>query len=305
MKRHISVLSLASLLLGISLSSAQASSNRLYVSITGSDAANCQAGTPCRYFARAISVALPGSEIDVLTPGNYGLVTITQALSIVNDSGGVVAITPLAGDGVQVSAGASETVYLRGLTIKYAGSGGAPASSGIDFLGGGSLQIVDCDIHDFPISSRGIFIRSSTPSNFTIANTIVFNNAIGIDISAAHPFSGVISKSIVTNNIYDGIWISGTGSLDILDSVVSGNHNGVDSIGSNDVFIKNSNISSNYSGISAGAGVNMRLFHSVIHANIGYGYSIGTLGGAIYSYGDNVIDGNGANSGTLTPASLQ
>jgi hypothetical protein len=140
MKRHISALSLASLLVGVSLSSAQASPNRLYVSITGSDAANCQAGTPCRYFARAISVALPGSEIDVLTPGNYGLVTITQALSIVNDSAGIVAITPLAGDGVQVNAGASDAVYLRGLTIKYAGSG-APASIGIDFVGGGSFRL--------------------------------------------------------------------------------------------------------------------------------------------------------------------
>jgi hypothetical protein len=41
MRRRISALSLAALLLGVGLSSAQASSNRLYVSITGSDAANC------------------------------------------------------------------------------------------------------------------------------------------------------------------------------------------------------------------------------------------------------------------------
>jgi hypothetical protein len=308
MKFYFSTLSLAAFVVGLGLGSAQAASNRLYVSIAGSDAANCQAGTPCRYFARAISVALPGSEIDVLTPGNYGLVTITKALSIVNDSGGVAVISPVAGDGVRITAGASDAIYLRGLTIKDLGS----SSNGINFVSGGALQIIDCDIHDFTKAAppaNGIFINPTTPVNFTIANTISSNNNIGIDVmGGGSSLSGIIKGSIVRNNSAGGIYTVSSGpptwAIDIVDSAINGNNTGVFSLGASDILIRNSDISSNSTGLFTQIDVNMRISHSVIHGNSTYGYYIGPSG-ILYTYGDNVIDGNAANFGTLTLANLQ
>jgi hypothetical protein len=64
MQRHVLTLALAAFVIGFGLGGVHASSNRLYVSITGSDAANCQAGTPCRTFARAIA------NSGTLTPAN-------------------------------------------------------------------------------------------------------------------------------------------------------------------------------------------------------------------------------------------
>jgi Right handed beta helix region len=116
----------------------------------------------------------------VLTPGNYGPVVITKALSIINDSGGIAAISPISGDGVNITAGASDAVYLRDLTIKEGGS----SSNGINFASGGSLQIIDCDIHDFAGgSAKGIYISPTTSSNFIIANTIVSNNYYNIYVT--------------------------------------------------------------------------------------------------------------------------
>jgi hypothetical protein len=53
-----------------------------------------------------------------------------------------------------------------------------------------------------------------------------------------------------------------------------------------------------------GAGGVIRLAHSMVTGNFGAGWFIGG-GGAIDTYSDNYIDGNGVSVGSLTPINRQ
>jgi hypothetical protein len=50
----------------------------------------------------------------VLDPPGYGTVTITKAISIVNDGVGVAAIGTSSGNAITINAGANDSVHLRG-----------------------------------------------------------------------------------------------------------------------------------------------------------------------------------------------
>ncbi|MGQ0444941.1 MAG: right-handed parallel beta-helix repeat-containing protein, partial [Beijerinckiaceae bacterium] len=78
---------------GLAAVPAQAGPNRTFVSGTGTDSGTCNRTNPCRTFAFAFTVTNAGGEIDVLDPAAYGPVTITKAISIVNDGAGTAGIT--------------------------------------------------------------------------------------------------------------------------------------------------------------------------------------------------------------------
>lgn len=344
---RVSALSLLAFALG--LAEASAGSERLFVSREGSDESECTNLKPCRTFAHAASVAALGGEIDVLTPGGYGAVTIDKALSIVNDSGGVAAITTSGGPGVLVVAGANDAVYLRGLTIKdgrpppvafaanavggadraalasaagglraLASKGAVPlVSSGVEFLSGASLRILDCDVHDYLtgnsaiLEGYGIAIGSSTNADISIINTKMSNNFTGIAVAPliSVAVTAMVDRSTINDN-YVGIlgenFPPGTLNIEVIEDVVSGNRFGLGFLGEVQGFgeaaVKNSNISGNVIGLEA-AGGTFRLSGSMFHDNKS-GYVI-VPPGIIYSYGDNVIDDNGPNFGALTPAKMQ
>ncbi len=98
--------------------------NRTWVSGKGTDSGACTRAAPCQTFAFALTQTAAGGEIDVLDPAGYGTVTITKAISIVNDGVGVAAIGTASGNGITINAGASDSVHLRGLTIEGIGSRG-------------------------------------------------------------------------------------------------------------------------------------------------------------------------------------
>jgi hypothetical protein len=101
----------------------------------------CALAAPCRTFACALTQTAAGGEIDVLDPAGYGTVTITKAISIVNDGVGVAAIGASSGNAITINAGASD-VHLRGLTIEGLGTG----TNGILFHTGGNLAIENCAV---------------------------------------------------------------------------------------------------------------------------------------------------------------
>ena len=88
----LSTIAGALLACGLSAAPAQAGPNRTWVSGTGTDSGACTRAAPCRTFAFALTQTAAGGEIDVLDPAGYGTVTITKAISIVNDGVGVAAI---------------------------------------------------------------------------------------------------------------------------------------------------------------------------------------------------------------------
>src|SRR5215831_9237548 len=97
--------------------SAQAQLARTYVSSLGNDANDCNRLTPCRTFQRAHDATLASGEITVLDAGGYGAVTITKAISIINDGVGEAGVLVSGGfSGITINAGQFDNVALRGLT---------------------------------------------------------------------------------------------------------------------------------------------------------------------------------------------
>src|SRR5919108_688209 len=112
---------------------------RTFVSAeTGNDANPCTRTAPCRNFAAAIAQTAAGGEVVALDSGGYGPVTIGSAISLVAPTGVYAGITAFSGNAVTVSAGSSDVVTLRGLTLN--GLGG---STGIAFDTGGTLYVQD------------------------------------------------------------------------------------------------------------------------------------------------------------------
>ncbi|MGH6834198.1 MAG: right-handed parallel beta-helix repeat-containing protein [Methylocella sp.] len=267
---------------GLSAAPAAALANRTFVSGKGTDAGACAYVAPCRSFAFALTQTNSGGEIDVLDPAGYGTVTITKAISIVNDGVGLAAIAAPSGNAITINAGAGNSVHLRGLTIDGFGSG----SNGIVFATGGNLAIENCVVRGF--TGAGINIR---PTGSAVV-TGVFSN-------------------VTTNNNLEGIFVSGlftTGgsvNVTIVDSEASNNaDNGVEAISApgaaaTAVMVRNSVASYNGVGLSVGVTGILRIAHSVVTGNnSGLNMFVGSI---INSYGDNDIDGNtNNNTGVLT-----
>src|SRR5471030_2138549 len=115
--------------------------SRIWVSGHGVDQAGCGAPTaPCRSLQYAHDNIASGGEIDILDPAGYGAVTITKAISIVNDGVGTAGVQATSGDAILINAGANDSIYLKGLNLDGVHLSG---SSGISFANGGSLTVVD------------------------------------------------------------------------------------------------------------------------------------------------------------------
>src|SRR5215469_7964736 len=156
--KRIAVLSTATLVATIASSGAYALSNRTFVSGNGSDANPCSLGAPCRSFAGALAQTSPGGEIAVLDTAGYGAVSITKAISIVNEEGVEAGITATSGDGITINAGATDVVNLRGLTLV----GTSGSVNGITFNSGGALNIQNCVIRGFGNNGLNLVPTGST-----------------------------------------------------------------------------------------------------------------------------------------------
>src|SRR5215469_2475697 len=142
--KWIALLSAATLAATVVSTDVHALANRTFVSGNGSDANPCSLAAPCRSFTGALGQTNPGGEIAVLDTAGYGAVTINKAVSIVNEEGVEAGITVTTGDGITISAAASDVVNLRGLTLV-----GAGGTNGITFNTGSALNIQNCVIRGF------------------------------------------------------------------------------------------------------------------------------------------------------------
>ncbi len=308
----ITSLSVAGALLACGLSGAPAQErpNRTFVSGKGTDSGTCALAAPCRTFAFALSQTNAGGEIDVLDPADYDPVFITKAINIVNDGAGPAGILQAGSvlDAITISARASDSVHLRGLTIEGLGIG----NNGIRFIAGGNLAIENCVIRNFFFAGINIAPSTSTSSSVSVSNTIASNNGRGIVFvpTGSAVVTGVLNK-VTTNNNFNGILVNGaftTGAslnVTIVDSETSNNgFFGVRAASASGhaptaVMLRNSVASNNGFGLVSDNNAILRVGHSVVTGNSG---GVGTTGGGILnSYGDNDIDGNTFNNrGALT-----
>lgn len=153
MKPCISQMVLAVCALVVSVP-AFAAAQRTFVASYGSPANtafNCSIAKPCRAFSEAMGVTSTGGEIIVLDSAGYGPVTIAQSVSIIAPPGVYAGISVFSGDGVTISAGATDKVVLRGIAINGQGGG-----DGIRVNSGKEIHIEDCTVANMDLT--GVFI---------------------------------------------------------------------------------------------------------------------------------------------------
>ena len=257
---------------------ARAQATRTWVSGVGDDANPCSRTAPCKTFAGAISKTAAGGEINVLDPGGFGAVTITKAITISLARGFEAGVLVSGTNGIIVNAGDQRVVIMRGLDFEGLGTG----LNGISFLAGAALYVEKCTIDAFNGSGGlGIDFEPSGASQLYVTDTIVRNNRVGGGI-LIKPGSGGSAKAV-------------------LDNVRSERNTfGLRVESFSNVSVKNSNLSGSSSNglaaISIGAALNVIVDHTVLSNNAGFGIlSSGNNG--VVEVGDSTLSGNGTGLG--------
>jgi hypothetical protein len=299
MLRCLPAIGLAAVLLPALPASAQAT--RTWVSGVGDDVNPCSRTAPCKTFAGAISKTATAGEINVLDPGAFGAVTITKSITISAEDVQAGVLATLGSNGIVINAPATAVVVLRGLDIEGAGSG----ANGIRFLAGGALHVENSTINGF--AQKGIAFEPNGTSELFVKDTFIRN----VQVSAATSggilikptLSGSATVSIdrvrLENNQF-GLRVEGGSDVTVSNSVASGNvTNGFIAVGTavgSAVLNLDSTVSSNNgtNGVRADqVGSVVRISATTISGNAVSGLS--ENGGAIVSFGNNAIDGNGVN----------
>jgi hypothetical protein len=277
--------------------------NTLWVSASGNDSNICSETAPCLTFQGAINKGSV-TQINCITSGSYGTVTITASLTIDCGSGNVGNIVS-ATDAVKINA-SSANVVLRHLAL----NGLDTAVSGIATTGSfaGSLTVEDCTIQRYtggginflPISARGML---------QVSNSQIINNGYGIVVfPAPSQIASVVLNRVELSGNSNGLALVGSGVVagTMRDSLVASNTaDGVQASAGQVFFtIEGSSIIANLgNGIHASsAGTNLNVTGSTISGN---GRGIYATSGSIVSFGNNALNGNGADGTFTSTATLK
>lgn len=193
-------------------------------------------------------------------PANYGQLTITHAISIINDGAGDATIFASSGDSIDIQSGAGDAVFIKGLILDGVGNG----YIGLHLTSGGNLKIANCTIKGF--ANGGISIQpSSGTTTVSITDTIVLGNGnVGVRVSPSGSGSvrGTLTRVQADNNANgldaDSSYTTGSIFVAIDDSLVSANTgSGVSSYGDKTTVTLN-RITARFNGtdVSRGAGNN-------------------------------------------------
>ena len=280
---------------------AYAQASRTWVSGVGDDANPCSRTAPCKTFAGAISKTAAGGEINALDPGGYGALTITKSITI-DGTGTNASILASLSNGIVINAGVNDVVILRNLNINGSGNG----LNGIRFLAGAALHLENVNVFGFsreglefaPAGNSELFVKDSTFKK----NLVVGAGGVLIVPGALGTAFAVFENVRLENNRY-GMRVESRSNVTVRNSVAAGNINNGFLVYAplvvGQLSIDSSNISANggdptsAGAKSEGAGAVVRIANSLISDN-----SVGVLpqsGGAIISFGNNQLAGNGTD----------
>jgi hypothetical protein len=289
----------AALALAVTLPAAQAQAQaaaRTFVSAAGSDSNICtNVTTPCRHFAAAYALTLADGEIDVLDPANYGELIISQGISV--QGHGWASVSAVTG-GASITINGGDKINISGVILD---GGGASPSTGIQFNAGGSLTVRDSVIRNF--GGGIVFSGTSTVNELFVSNTLISDNNGGMSIgnNVSGTTIGVLDHVALVNNVLDGLIVTTpaqTINITVSDSVSANNGGyGILALANGgtpvSIMVRNSTIANNNTGLIAnGNPATIRVTRSTITGNA-TAWAV-MSGGAVASYGDNNIDGNGS-----------
>jgi hypothetical protein len=219
----------------------------------GSDANLCTRLQPCRNFAAALLQTDPGGEVVVLDSGGYGVVTITQSVSLISPTGVYAGLTAATVGAAAIRVdGDGLSVIVRGLSMNGLGVGWY----GVQFTGAQtasntSIHVENCVLSGFEVAGlhfdrngslfvRGTMIRKSgrladinggaiyihggseLSAFASIDQTYMDANQNGLIVGRANV---TVRNSVASANAGKGFWVGGgvPGTLMIDASEASGN----------------------------------------------------------------------------------
>jgi hypothetical protein len=180
--------------------------NRTWVASSGADGSSCGIITsPCLTFAGALANTAANGEIDCLTPGDFGPVTINKAVSIICDGVSNGGIQDTSGTPIQISAPSGAMVYLSGLDLNGVGTG----LYGVAVNTGSTVYINRCTVRSF--LHNGVLVNSTTnPTRVIIKDSIIVSNAGGGVWVTSGGTGGAVNAALLVNTIVDA---NGTDAL--------------------------------------------------------------------------------------------
>ncbi len=291
---------------------------RVWVAFNGvANSGTCSTpATACTTFAYAISQAASGGEVNCVTSGEFGAVTINWPITI--DCHGLYAgIEPGSGvSGITVDIttnGGAGAVTIRGLNIDGVSAGTSETTSGITINTATTVNIEDVTITNFgggAGGNNGIYDwRGTGGTQLVVKNTTVRNiGNVGIWANATGTPNNVVTLEnvLVTGGANDGVVAAANNNVCISRSVVSGNaFAGITAQANSNVLVDYTVITANGIGVrgvgnagSAGPGgpygpFTVILANSDIYLN---GTGIDNTSGftGVLSYGTNKINFNGS-----------
>jgi hypothetical protein len=263
-----------------------AQATRTWVEGAGGDDINpCSRTAPCKTFSGAISKTAVSGEINVVSSGSYGAVTITKSITI--DGGGQFAgITNSLTNGINVNDSASATpntavVNLRNLSITAPANG----TNGINFTAGKTVNVENCKISgNTSASTNGAGIRISltvTGGNLNVTNTSIFKNRVGILATTTVGFVTInVNNCAIQNNSSDGIFLDNNAFATIRDTNSSFNGGAgvsLDTSAANSATVTGSELNHDNIGIFVGTGTTVRVGSSNINQNVTNFSNSGTI----------------------------
>jgi hypothetical protein len=255
-----------------------------FVSSTGSNGGPCSRHAPCRSIARAVELAPAGGTVVVLDSGVHEPFVIDKALTVTAAPGAHVEVRVTAGIGILAFPQPSEVVVLRGLSVR-----GVGGEDGAEFWSG-TAHVEDCEMSGF--TRNGFAYRGGR--QLFVKDTIVRDNSFGIHVNG--PGARASLDRVRFENTGEGLSVW-SGIVSVRDSVMSGNHTGIQS-GSADGYaeinVTSCLVTNNDRGVRAlplgGQGSLLRIAGSTVTNNTS-GLLQGGLG-VLLSRGDNTVEGN-------------
>jgi hypothetical protein len=304
---------------------AQATNGDSWVSGTGSDAGDNDCShqdTPCQEIYTALNHTFPNGTIHVLA-GSYNSITINKPVEISANQGQAFIVgAELAADGIyygiNVHAGVSDTVRIRGLTINLDNTSGLPFG-GIFFDRGAGLYLENCAFVRTGVNGVGLKFAPATPAGSLPIELRVSNSVISLNPGGnvlIKPSNGVAVAALFDNvHMVGGLYGiradtsggSGLIRVDVRNSVAKGNtNNGYLAVGTGTspvhFMIDHSTAENNAvnGAVATGANAFMIVANSTLMGN---GTGLAQQSGAtVASTGTNTINFNTTNtSGAITP----
>lgn len=212
---------------------ASAQATRTWVSGVGDDANPCSYTAPCKTWAGAISKTAAGGEIDALTDGGFGAVTITKAITI-NGGGHIASALTTVANGININAPANAQVVLQGIDLvgTNTAEGVCSADVGVSINGGASVLLDDVDISGFKTAVSATLGTSSMDVfvDVSLNDVRIHNNCqygVRLNPAVGHPGRLAMDHTTITGS-NTALSVAGGGEAWVSNSRIYLNNTGVE-----------------------------------------------------------------------------